>query len=296
MRRVSWRVALGGLVAVLLPLPLVFLLSSVLWPDPPEPDSGGRRISPVLGTEARTRLSSYRRSCGLSLECEPPLGCVFDARISAQYCTDSQCTTDAQCPQEHACQNIATSGDGPLVRFCVPHGRRQEGERCLALPGDQESACAAGLVCGGQQNWCARPCRMDGTSACQEGFFCADTLPEPVCLPTCATRTCPKGQQCILFQEGASACAVVYGFNCQQVPCPEGRKCQVDQVSARPGEVWMECVERCGEGFSPCGSGMICDGWQCRPACTPQEPDPCGKGFRCSQRRPDRPVACQPDW
>lgn len=33
------------------------------------------------------------------MECEPPLGCLSDARYLRSYCTDSQCLTDVQCPE-----------------------------------------------------------------------------------------------------------------------------------------------------------------------------------------------------
>jgi hypothetical protein len=296
VRRLNWRKLLGLCAGLLLPLPLVLLLGAVLRPEVPASGPGGKPISPMLDTEERTRLSTYRRECGLSAECEPPLGCVLDSRILAQYCADSQCTTDAQCPEAHVCRNIATSGDGPLVRFCVPIGKRQQGERCLKLPGDKEAACATGLVCGGEQGWCARPCRKENSADCPEGFFCGDTSPEPVCLPSCEVRGCPEGQECIHHGERVSACAQVYGSNCQQRPCSDGRACEVDHSSARPGKVWMECVERCGQGFAPCAAGMICDGWQCKTACAPHETDPCGEGYHCKQRRPDRPVACYPDY
>lgn len=291
----NWRVMLAVLAGLLLTVPLTALLSAALRPAVPEVGPHGRIISPLLDTESRTRLSTYRRDCGLSSDCEPPLGCLTDTRLRAQYCTDSQCMTDAQCPRGQACRNLATTGDGPLVRFCIPIGNRQEGERCLRVPDDQDSACAAELVCGGQWGWCARPCQEEAP-ACPQGFFCADTVPEPVCLPTCEVQGCPAGQQCIRYEEGASACAEVYGPQCQQSPCPAGRKCEVRHATAHPGKVWMECVERCGDKFPPCAAGMICDGWQCQRSCSLRQPDPCGEGYRCGQRRPGGPSTCQPDW
>jgi hypothetical protein len=296
VRQLSWRAAPGILAGIALALPLFLLLSHALRPHLPEVAPSGRHISPVLDTEQRTRLSTYRRACGLSSECEPPLGCVSDSRILADYCTDSQCLTDAQCPADQICQNLATAGDGPVVRFCIPVGRRREGEHCLELPGDQDSACAAGLLCGGRLRWCGRTCSPGAPITCPAGFFCANSSPEPLCLPTCEARGCPTGQECIRYEEGASTCAQVYGFDCQHSPCTDGHKCQIDHLSARPGKVWMECVERCGEGFPACTDGKVCDSWQCRPACDPQAPEACGEGFRCRKRRPEVPTACQPDW
>jgi hypothetical protein len=292
----NWRVLLAGLAGLLLPLPLIFLLSALLQPKRPETQHEGSRLSPVLDTEQRTRRETYRRECGTSQDCEAPLGCVFDARISAWYCTDSQCSTDAECLEDQRCQRIATEGDGPLVRFCVPIGRRKEGERCYELPASKDAACASGLVCAGQGGWCARPCRSDVPGTCPEGFRCVSTALEPVCFPTCEETGCPAGQQCIRHDEGGSACAEIYGTNCQQTPCPEKRECDVDQVPEQPGKVWMACRERCGEGLPECSQGKVCDGWRCKPACTPQDLAGCGEGYRCEKRKPDRPDACQPDW
>lgn len=220
----------------------------------------------------------------------------MDARRGESYCTDSQCRTDLECPEGHLCQNLPTSGDGPLVRLCVPVGVRAEGDSCIKLPDDKGAACGPGLLCGGNEGWCARPCQLDDAASCPDGFFCADVAPEPVCLPTCEARGCPEGQHCIRFGEGASTCAQVYGPQCQQSPCPEGRKCQWIAEPRRPGKVWMECVERCGEGHPPCSEGLVCDGWQCMPPCDPQGPSTCAEGYRCKQRQPDSPWVCEPDW
>lgn len=293
---VSWRTLLAGFAGVLLPLPLILLLGGTLRPAAPETTAGGRRISPMLENGVRMQMNTYRRSCGPGRPCEPPLACLWDTRIPAAYCTDSQCITDMQCPEEQVCRNVATEEDGLLVKFCVPQGKRQEGERCLAVTLEKEAACTAELLCGGQRGWCARPCRPGATEACPDGFFCADTIPEPVCLPTCEARGCPAGQQCIRYEGGASACAKVYGSNCQQSPCADGRECDLRADWARPGYVWMECSVLCGDGFPPCTDGMICSGWQCRPACDPQGPDVCGEGYRCRQYEPESPYACQPEW
>ncbi len=287
----NWRVLAGLLLA----LPLVMLWGKMRL-GLQESALGARRISPVLSPEERRRLITYGHDCGLSSECEPPLGCLTETRARKQYCTDSQCTTHMQCPEGQLCQSIATTGKGPLVRVCAPTGVRQEGERCIKLPEAKESACAPEWVCAGIQGWCARPCDIKGSAECPEGSFCADTLPWPACLPTCESRGCPTGLHCIRFEEGASACAEIYGVNCQQAPCAGGRQCQVEHDPMRSGKVWMECVERCSEVGATCGAGFICDGWQCKPACEPQEPIACGAGYRCMQRRPDRPWVCQPDY
>ncbi len=290
------RVALAVLAGVLLLLPVFVLLSGALHPAVPQESLGGRRISPVLDTESALRLSTYHRTCGPNKPCDPPLGCVWDTRIFKHYCTDSLCTTDAQCPEGQVCQAIATDNDGPLVRFCIARGQREEKERCLALTLDQASACKAGLLCGGHGGWCARPCQKGAAVACDENFFCADTIPEPVCLPTCEASGCPAEQSCIRDEEGASACVRVYGANCQQTPCPDTQVCGVRYNHSRPGYVWMECVERCGEGSPPCAAGRICDGGECRTACSPELPHVCGEGYHCAQLASEGPYTCEPNF
>jgi len=244
------------------------------------------------------RLMTYLRECVSGADCEPPLGCLYESRYRQAYCTDSQCMTDAQCPEDQACRNLATKENGPQVRICVPTGVRQEGENCQEAAKDKGHACAAGLVCGGHNDMrCGRPCRLGAqASECPEGFFCADTVPEPVCLPTCETRGCPEGQHCVRFDEGASVCAHVYGPNCQQSPCPEERRCIAFGEPAHPGKVWMECVERCGKGLPLCSTGKVCDVYHCIPDCDPQGPNLCGEGYRCGQVSPDAPFGCLPDW
>jgi hypothetical protein len=295
---VNWRKVLAGCVSLLLPLPLLLLVWAGLRPEVPAEAPLGKRISPMLAPEQRIRLRTYRHECGAGGECEPPLSCLYEARYNQAYCTDSQCMTDAQCPEDQACRTLATKEKGLLVRICVPTGVRQEGENCDPAPEDKGHACAAGLVCGGQNDhWCGRPCRPgNGGIECPADFFCADTEPDFVCLPTCEGRTCPVGQQCVRFDEGASVCATVYGPNCQQSPCIEDRVCRVLTAPPHVGKAWMECIERCGKQLPPCGPGKVCDAWMCLPDCDPQAPDACGEGYRCRQSWPDTPFACRPDW
>ncbi len=142
----NWRVLLGVLAGLLLPLPLLLLLGSRLLPAPQEAGAQGARVSPVLDVEERTRRVTYHRSCRHSSECEAPLGCLFDLRAGTPYCTDSQCAADAQCPEGQRCQGLATVGGGPLVRFCTPVGERLEGQRCVDLPQDKGAASGPGLL------------------------------------------------------------------------------------------------------------------------------------------------------
>jgi hypothetical protein len=295
VRGSGWRKVLALCVGLLLPLPLVLLLSGLLRPDVPTVPPPGARISPMLDNEQRMRLITYGRQCGPGAECEPPLGCLFEVRYARSYCTDSQCEEDAQCSQGQRCLGLATWGAGPRVRVCVPIGVRQEGEGCVELPRDKENACAAGLLCGGQDGWCARPCRPGETNDCPGDFFCADTTPQPLCLPTCERQGCPPGQECIPFKEGSSTCARVYGTHCLQTPCPDGRKCDVQYEPPHPGKVWMACVARCGEGLPPCQAGWVCDGWDCVQPCDPQGPEVCGEGYFCHRLAEHMPYSCLPD-
>lgn len=287
------RVLLGVLAGLLLPVPLVLLLGGFMHPGLWSGTPGGRRISPVLDVEERTRRLTYRRYCQLSTECEPPLGCFADLRILTHYCTDSQCMTDEQCPEGQVCRSLLTSGEGPLVRFCVPVGLRREGERCLYIGGEREESCAPGLLCS--EGWCGRPCKKDDATSCPDGFFCASEAPLPVCLPTCEARGCPEGQQCVRYDKGASACAVIYGPSCQQSPCADGRKCDLKYASRRPGKAWMECVEECSRDNPVCPEGFACNKWHCQPSCDPQVPGACGEGYRCEQARRSSSWVCQPD-
>ncbi len=293
----NWRTLLSVCAGVLLPLPLLLLLGTLLHPEIEPADPTGVRISPMLDIEQRDRLMTYGRRCESSAECNPPLGCLYASRYRHAYCTDSQCTSDAQCPEGQVCLKLATEEHGPLVRLCTPVGMRQEGENCVPVPADQERACAAGLVCAGRDGWCARPCHLGTAAECPEGFFCANTTPEPACLPTCEKRGCPAGQQCIRFLEGSSQCVHVYGPNCQQSPCPEGRQCQAMTHPRQPGKAWLWCVQGCGgKNDPPCPTGKVCSEYECVPACDPRDPAACAEGYRCRQPWPESPLGCHPDW
>ncbi|QSQ10989.1 hypothetical protein [Myxococcus landrumensis] len=291
----NWRTPTTVITALLLPLPLVLILGGALQPQTPE-SIRGRAISPVLSVEERSHLRTYRRNCSTSDSCEAPLGCLMDARAHAQYCADSQCLTDAQCSDGQHCQLLSTEGSGPLVRYCIPRGIRAEGERCIKVPATHDEACAPGLVCGGRGGFCARPCTLSSSKACAPGFFCADTRPEPLCLPSCEQRGCPEGQQCIRHDEGASTCARVLGPSCQQSPCPQGQTCEVIHSPQFPDRIWSECEQRCGQDRPPCPSDLVCDGWSCKQPCQPNGPNTCAEGFRCFQRRPSSPWVCHPHW
>lgn len=292
-----WRAVLGVLAGVLLPVPLV-LVVLIAWREAWQVRTP-MHVSPVLSREEQLQRVTYQRRCRESAECESPLGCLKNARLEEFLCTDSQCVTDAQCAEGKSCQVFITEGNGPRVRACVTQGVRREGEECWDLPAGREQACEPGLRC--IEGWCGRPCRMDVAESCPEGFFCADDVTGPVCLPSCEGRGCPEGQQCVRFptrkvSQPVTACRVVYGPNCRQFPCAEGQRCIVNHAPDRPGEVWMACMQHCGKDDEPaCPDGLVCVRPYCRQPCEPGVPGACGPAMKCEQIRPDAPWVCRPE-
>lgn len=294
---VGWRGVVGILLGVLLPVPLVLVLLAVQQGTGKARE--GVNVSPVLSREERLQRVTYLRRCQKSAECEPPLGCLKNPRLAEFFCTDSQCVTDAQCPEGKSCQVFITEGNGPRIRSCVTQGVRREGEECWSVPNSREQGCAPGLRCF--EGFCGRPCSPAAPESCPEGFFCAGDVAGALCLPTCEARGCPEGQQCVRFPtrketHPVTACRVVYGPNCRQTPCPDGQKCVVNHLPDRPGEVWMACRHRCGEGQASCPDGLICLRPFCRQPCEPQVPGGCGPGEQCGQYAPDEPWVCRPDY
>jgi hypothetical protein len=291
-----WQALPGVLAAIGLPMPLILLFLFSWRTVEPVPAGQASRISPVLNGEERTRLSTYKRRCRASADCEAPLGCLADGRYGTLYCIDSQCMTDTQCPDGLVCRGIETVRGGPVVNVCVPVGPRRLGERCDELSRYADGACREELRCGGRQGWCGSPCSLHEEGSCPKGFFCADLAPEPLCLPDCQRTGCPEGQQCIRYEGGVSACAEVYGHNCQQSSCPAPETCRVQDFRVDPDAVWLTCAASCKGRGAPCPAGQICLGFVCWPACQPDEPGACGPGFRCTHYSADSPWRCVPDW
>src|SRR5262245_60293102 len=209
--------------------PLAWLAWVALYApsDPAHPEAS--KLSPVLTVEERKLLRTYQQRCMTGADCERPLGCFRDFRSLYSYCTDSACRTDEECPHGHVCRILVTL-QGPWVRKCVLLGFREEGEGCYKFPAEQDAACRPALLCSGA-GWCSRPCLKDEPVGCPEGFSCAELEPEPACLPTCEARGCPQGQECIRSaRDGASACAVVHGPNCQRTQCPANSTCEDARV------------------------------------------------------------------
>ncbi len=283
-------------LGLVLALPFVWLLQFVLHEAirPPRPEEA--RISPLLTAEQRRSLSTYLRECSEAKQCEPPLGCLVDLRNGHQYCSDSECISDMQCPEGRVCRGVSTL-HGPWVRLCVAPGIREEGERCRRTPSNKEEACGPGLLCAGD-GWCGRPCGQNVPAPCPEGSFCSEVGPEPACLPTCAERGCPTGQECIRSREdGASTCAVVHGQNCQRTPCPPGLVCQDYLIPERPGRAWLQCEQDCRDPKGPpCPEGTLCYLFTCTQRCSPEQPDTCGEGYTCAQGLQTPSWVCLPEW
>jgi hypothetical protein len=289
----NWRLMGGILGGLLLVAPLALLLASTTFQLPRAHSAGDARLSPVLTEEERRQLMTYGRDCVHRADCDAPLGCLPNTRARRTYCTDSQCETDAQCPERFSCVPLHTVEEGPLVRFCIPAGVRKEGESCIEVPRTQEYACEPGLRCA--DGWCGRPCQLDNPASCPDGLRCTDFSPGPTCRPTCEGRTCPPGKACIRDPSGASVCAVVYGFDCQDMPCPSGKECSALFASSRPGRVWMSCVPECSKESPLCPQGRICTQGSCLKPCEPNGPNVCEEGFRCYRFVESQPWACRHD-
>lgn len=288
------RMLLGVLAGLLLPVPLILVLATVLFPRPQPQRLEDPRFSPMLTEEERMSLQTYRRDCRKHTDCEPPLGCLLDTRIVKAYCTDSQCVLDAQCPAGFSCRPLLTTENGPLVRYCIPHGLREEGEPCFPTPSDQQSACAEGLLCS--RGWCGRPCQLDKPTSCPAGFSCADSPLAPACLPTCEGRTCPEGQRCVRDDRGgASVCAMVYGQDCQRSTCAEGQKCVAVFSAKTQMSAWIKCWPECGKDLPACAPGMVCHRKMCRKPCEPDGPNVCEPGYRCQRPNEEQPWLCHAD-
>lgn len=84
MSRVRWpmnsRTLLSVCAGVLLPLPLLLLLGPLLRPESGPAEPAGERISPMLDSEQRERLLTYKRPCESGAECDPPLACLYQNR------------------------------------------------------------------------------------------------------------------------------------------------------------------------------------------------------------------------
>jgi len=287
-----WRMPAAVVLGLLLLLPLAWAIHVTLFGGlRPTPDA---KVIPMLSPAERERLMTYERPCTGRKDCEPPLGCFFNTRSRWMYCSDSRCMTDQQCPEDMVCRTLKTQGGGPPIRHCALVGERKEGDPCVEMSSLRTAACERGLLC--QHHRCGRPCRLDDSGSCPEGFLCRDGLNGPSCLPTCESRSCPEGQQCVRLDEGVSVCAEVHGEDCQQTPCPDGQKCSVQAPFDHPREVWMTCLLRCDEkNPSSCPEGFVCEMSYCRKSCDPAVPNACGPHYKCYRYSERYAWTCDPD-
>ena len=168
----KWRTVLPVLVMILMPLPLMWMLSIAMS----DPGSGarmslppGKTFVPMLSREERQRLTTYEHDCRTDADCDPQLRCVYDMQTSRHHCTDSLCTEDEHCPEGFACVPWSAENDKDLIRVCSLVGVRKEGELCRPVPERTKDGCERGLFC---QGFCSRPCRMDESASCPEGYYC----------------------------------------------------------------------------------------------------------------------------
>jgi hypothetical protein len=293
MRSAPWRTRIAALLGILIPLPLLGLLW-LTWHKPQPQPMPGANFIPMLSLEQRRALLTYRRHCKADTECDPPLGCFYNALSRDRYCMDSICDGDEHCPDGFACRPVKTFSGTRLIRTCILVGERQEGERCSIRPYGTQEACMRGLLCQGR---CGRPCQLDEPTSCPEGFFCSEgTQGPPSCLPTCEGRTCPEGQQCISRGRSGSICARLHGEDCLQRPCPSGQECITLEPYHRPGELWRECRQPCDNLTLPrCPEGSVCYLYQCIRTCDPEAPSSCAPGFTCGRSHDTEPWRCRPE-
>ncbi len=289
----KWRALPAVVLGLLLTLPLAWLLGiSVKGAVAGSVHSEQLHLVPLLTAEQRHRLLTYERDCRTDADCEPPLRCFFNDRLSKHFCTDSRCMTDLQCPEDFVCRTFDTDNGKDRIRGCALVGVREEGESCRRLPDTREEGCTRGLFC---QTRCGRPCRLDEPSSCPTGFFCDDGPDGPSCLPNCDGLSCPEGQRCVSVAKGVSICARIQGLDCVSNPCPKGQDCQVYANLQPADEVWMECLSSCAASEPRCPEGTACYLYQCHKSCDPQAPSACPPGFVCGHQEPSKPWVCLPD-
>ncbi len=289
----NWRPLVAPLLCILLPLPLVGLLSiPLLGPDLGQPHAPRPNVVPMLTPGERQGLRTYKQECRTDADCDQPLRCFFNMLVQHSYCSDSTCMTDEDCPEGLTCQTWATRSGKSQLRICSVVGVRKEGEVCLLLPREREDGCERGLVC---RDRCGRPCRLEDPSTCPDGSFCEDDPSGPSCQPTCEGRSCPEGQRCVSRGGRISICAQVLGQDCQLNACPQGQVCSVHEYPEHAHSVWMDCLQPCDMQGDPtcCPEGTVCHLYRCRKSCTPEDPSVCGSGFKCGHR-PGEPWTCIP--
>jgi hypothetical protein len=259
----NWRPLVAALLCILLPLPLVWLLSiSLLGPDLGQPHGPRLNVVPMLTDAERKHVLTYGRTCHTDEECDPRLRCFYSMVSHDSYCVDSRCMTDLQCPDGFTCQTYESRTGKDLLKACSLVGQRKEGEVCETFTRRRPYACERGLLCHSR---CGRPCRVDDPTSCPEGFFCEDAPTGAACQPTCEGRICPEGQQCVSEGGRVSICATVHGQNCQRTPCEQEQHCDVRRYPQPVDQIWMNCAPLCGLlDTPPCPDETVCEAFHCR--------------------------------
>jgi hypothetical protein len=290
----KWRARLAILLMFLLPVPLIWTMSSLLLPGmgTSKTREEGRRLVPMLPPDETRRLLTFERDCQRDEDCEAPLACMSGQFMWKSICVASTCAMDADCDQGLSCHSV-TEGER-VLRMCGPPGEKTEGAFCMELPRTRSLGCAPGLMCTYKQ--CRRPCQLDGPNVCPEGYFCsAEDAKGPVCLPTCEGRSCPEGQRCMAGEHGISICVRLHGTDCQLNPCPADQVCEVAVQELQNG-VWMKCIPSCDTQARPCPNDFMCLDGRCFQRCNSDAPGTCGSMEKCVGLWEDHPGLCMFDY
>ena len=243
--------------------------------------TGARASQPPVYRSDQRALPTYKRKCLRQADCDYPLVCMPDPRVGALWkCMASECETDAHCELGFVCTPFNNPGL-PTIRFCLPQGTQEEGERCEDFNLKEERGCLPGLIC--IWGYCGRPCDSGDPSTCPRGFVCHGRNDPPACLPSCLRGGCPPDKECIRMDGEFSVCATVHGQNCDKQPCPAGEACRRELGHFRSKAVNMWCAIPCNEkDGGSCPAGSICWGNECSRPCDERDAGSCGPDEECT--------------
>ncbi len=218
--------------------------------------------------------------CSADTDCPPAQLCAADPEYGFRACLPPAmfCQEDSGCPEDQACLAVSPSASGVALRRCFPLGERKAGERCDGYLSGGSRFCEAGLTC--IHRMCGAPCDVRRPS-CPDGWACVpdDKRVLGACLPSCEDRACPEGKHCLRTTAGRPLCHKAVGYDCYNLPCPEGLGCLVGYADPAQETAAAEC-RATWEG-KRCPKGQVCDersGFCYRP-CTRSEE--CSAPERC---------------
>jgi len=287
-RRCSGRWSLSRRVQIALPAAMALIVTvagsiSWSWWREIRTSLAAHNTQPILDKGQLSALPTYKRHCRTQADCEDPLLCTSDPRVSGWRCLASECETDHQCEPGFMCTPLIHDTT-KLIHLCLIQGTRREGQSCQQFHMKEQWGCEPGLIC--DHGYCGRPCDPHVPSACPEGFFCHGDTRLPTCLPSCLRSGCPQGRQCIRLNGDFSICATVHGQNCDKQPCPQGEECQ-RALDPRPWSqvVNMWCAPACNEQEGrTCPAGSVClNNRYCARLCDEGAPETCAPGERCTK-------------